>query len=183
MHCKCLRGSGGVCRFSVQFLWKRTVRIAKKPYTPQRKRLCTYFVGKPCNIYGLWGKLEPSHINAKKIEKKNQLIKLGIQTYKFLKNDDVVFILSFSSILLAVGKLHDHVQLFPSFLCNFSARLLGNKVIYPKYSKHWHYTMAYSTDCVCSKMLNHGLVLSLFKLIPIHWIVYVLVYLNFTFEF
>ena len=40
-------------------------------------------------------------------------------------------------------------------------------------------------DCVCSKMLNHGLFLSLFKLIPcpIHWIVYVLDYLNFIFEF
>ena len=50
------------------------------------------------------------------------------------------------------------------------------KVIYPKYSKHWPYTVAYTIDCVCSKMLNHGLFLSLFKLIPcpIHWIVYVL---------
>ena len=66
---------------------------------------------------------------------------------------------------------------------------------YPKlyipstYSKHWLYTVAYTIDCVCSKMLNHGLnhglFLSLFKLIPcpIHWIVYVLAYLNFIFEF
>ena len=56
----------------------------------------------------------------------------------------------------------------------------------PKYSNHWPYTVAYTTDCVCSKMLNHGwnhglnhrLFLSLFKLIPcpIHWIVYVLAY-------
>ena len=47
------------------------------------------------------------------------------------------------------------------------------KVIYPKYSKHWPYTMAYTIDCVCSKILNHGLFHSLFKLIPcpIHWIV------------
>ena len=43
--------------------------------------------------------------------------------------------------------------------------------------------------CVCSKMLNHGLnhglFLSLFKLFHchIHWIVYVLTYLNFIFEF
>ena len=50
----------------------------------------------------------------------------------------------------------------------------------PKYSNHWPYTVAYTTDCVCSKMLNHGLnqrlFLSLFKLIPcpIHRIVYVL---------
>ena len=55
------------------------------------------------------------------------------------------------------------------------------KVIYPKYSKHWHYTVAYTIDCVSSKMLNHGLnhgiFLSLFKHIPcpINWIVYVLV--------
>ena len=32
-----------------------------------------------------------------------------------------------------------------------------NKVIYPKYSKHWPYTVAYTIDCVCSKILNHGL--------------------------
>ena len=57
---------------------------------------------------------------------------------------------------------------------------------YPKYSKHWPYTVADTIDCVCSKMLNHGLnhgyFLSLFKLIPcpIHWIVCVLAYLNFT---
>ena len=41
------------------------------------------------------------------------------------------------------------------------------KVIYPKYSKHWTYTLAHTIDCVCSKMLNrglhHGLFLSLFK--------------------
>ena len=63
------------------------------------------------------------------------------------------------------------------------------KVIYPKYSKHWHYNVAHTIDCVCSKMLNHGLnpglFLSLFKLIPCHidWIVYLLAYLNFIFEF
>ena len=51
-------------------------------------------------------------------------------------------------------------------------------VIYPKYSKNWPYTVAHTIDCVCSKMLNHGLnhglFLSLFKLIPcpIHWVVY-----------
>ena len=64
-----------------------------------------------------------------------------------------------------------------------------SKVIYPKYSKHWPYTVAHTMDCVCSKILNrglnHGLFLSLFKLIPchIHWIVFVLAYLNFIFEF
>ena len=50
----------------------------------------------------------------------------------------------------------------------------------------WH---THTIDCLCNKMLNHGLnhglFLSLFKLIPcpIYWIVYVLAYLNFIFEF
>ena len=63
------------------------------------------------------------------------------------------------------------------------------KVVHPKYSKHWPYTVAYTINCVCSKVLNlglnHGLFLSLFKLTPcpIHWTVYVLAYLNFIFEF
>ena len=58
----------------------------------------------------------------------------------------------------------------------------------PKYSKYWHYTEAHTIDCVCSKMLNHGLnrglFLSLFKLIlcPTRWIVYVLAYLNLNFK-
>ena len=30
------------------------------------------------------------------------------------------------------------------------------KVIHPKYSKHGPYTVAYTIDCVYSKMLNHG---------------------------
>ena len=45
-----------------------------------------------------------------------------------------------------------------------------DKVIYTKSSKHYPCTVAYTIDCVCSKMLNHGLnhglFLSLFKLIP-----------------
>ena len=40
------------------------------------------------------------------------------------------------------------------------------KAIYPKYSKHYPYTVAHRIDCGCSKMLNrglnHGLFLSLF---------------------
>ena len=28
------------------------------------------------------------------------------------------------------------------------------KVIYTKYSKHWHYTVAHTFDCVCSKISN-----------------------------
>ena len=63
------------------------------------------------------------------------------------------------------------------------------KVIHPKYSKHCPYTVAHTIDYVCSKILdhglNHGLFLSLFKLIPcpIHWIVYGLAYSNFIFAF
>ena len=59
------------------------------------------------------------------------------------------------------------------------------KVIYPKYSKHWLYNVAHTIDCLCSKMLNHGLnhglFLSLFKL-P-HTLNCICVYLNFKFEF
>ena len=47
-----LRGS---CRFSLQYLWKRAVRITEKPYTYQRERLIEYVVGKPRNIYRLRG--------------------------------------------------------------------------------------------------------------------------------
>ena len=44
-----------------------------------------------------------------------------------------------------------------------------------------NYTVPYTIDCGCSKMLNHGLFLSLFKLIPCptHWIICGLAYLNF----
>ena len=34
------RGLRGLHRFSLQYLWKRAVRITEKPYTPQRERLC-----------------------------------------------------------------------------------------------------------------------------------------------
>ena len=42
-----------------------------------------------------------------------------------------------------------------------------DKVIYPKYSKHWLSTVAHTINCVCSRILNHGLnhglLFSLFK--------------------
>ena len=38
------------------------------------------------------------------------------------------------------------------------------KVMYPKYSKHSSYTVAHTLDCVCSKMVNHGLNHGLFEL-------------------
>ena len=37
------------------------------------------------------------------------------------------------------------------------------KVIYPKYSKHLLSTVPHTLDCVCSKILNHGLLFSLFR--------------------
>ena len=54
---------------------------------------------------------------------------------------------------------------------NTNRKVMGStRNIYTKYSKHWSYTVAHTIDCVCSKMLNHGLnhglFLSLFKLIP-----------------
>ena len=36
----------------------------------------------------------------------------------------------------------------------FSNIHLSSKVIHLKYSKHWLYTVAYTIDCVCSKMSN-----------------------------
>ena len=58
-----------------------------------------------------------------------------------------------------------------------------SKVVYPKYSQHWPYTVAHTI--VLNDGLNDGSFLSLFKLIPcpIHWIVYVLAYSNFIFKF
>ena len=37
------------------------------------------------------------------------------------------------------------------------------KVIYPKYSKYWPYLLIATWDCICGKILNHRLFLSLFK--------------------
>ena len=63
-------------------------------------------------------------------------------------------------------------------ICNFHATALSQDInetfiwfgslpkviLYPKYSKHWLSTVAHTIDCVCSKILNHGLLFSLFKL-------------------
>ena len=46
---------------------------------------------------------------------------------------------------------------------SFGRNRTKTKVIHPKYAKHWPYTVAHTIDCVCSKMFNHGLFLSLFK--------------------
>ena len=47
------RGLSGVLRFSLQFLWKRAVRITEKPYSPQRERL-RMLLGNPV-IFTDWG--------------------------------------------------------------------------------------------------------------------------------
>ena len=72
-----------------------------------------------------------------------------------------------------------HTQLIVYAVGNGDSKLVGLvakknekteawiKVIYPKYSKHWLSTVAHTIDCVCSKILNHGLnhglLFSLFK--------------------
>ena len=42
----------------------------------------------------------------------------------------------------------------------------AGKVIYPKYPKHWPYTVAHTKNCVCSKMLNDGLNHAVISLYP-----------------
>ena len=46
------------------------------------------------------------------------------------------------------------------------------KFIYPKYSKHWSYLLAASMNYGCSKMLSHGLFISLFKFYGWNYILY-----------
>ena len=48
-------GLRGVCRFSLQYLWKRVVRITEKSYKYSSKGKIVYVVGKPYNIYRLRG--------------------------------------------------------------------------------------------------------------------------------
>ena len=69
-------------------------------------------------------------------------------------------------------------------ICPFFHNKPATKVIYPKYSKHWTYTVAHTIDCGCSKMISHGLNHELFLSLlrcPIYWIVYVLTSLNIIF--
>ena len=73
-----------------------------------------------------------------------------------------------SILLLQANSLH--VKSLENVLKNASSSLTWQgdstpKVVYPKYSKRWPYTVAHRIDCVCSKMLHHGLFLSFFKLI------------------
>ena len=68
-------------------------------------------------------------------------------------------------------KLHKKIDLYgyPDYCENviLEPSRFRSKVIYPKYSKHRLSTVAHTIDCVCSKILNHGLtyglLFSLFK--------------------
>ena len=61
------------------------------------------------------------------------------------------------------GSAINHHSLAPIVTCYTGCAFDSRpKVIYPKYSKH--YTVAHTIDCVCSKMLNHGLNQGLFLL-------------------
>jgi hypothetical protein len=48
------RALRGVCRFSLNYLWKRAVRITEKPYTLQRERLHMLWGNRV--IFTDWGK-------------------------------------------------------------------------------------------------------------------------------
>ena len=106
-----------------------------------------------------------------------------------LKNTDTMSDLLFFAMYLCPNKYEKiHIICFCTEDLPFTHL---TKVIYTKYSKHGPYTVAHTFECVCSKMLNHGLnhgfFLLLLKLIssPIHLvcIVCVLAYLNFIFEY
>ena len=63
--------------------------------------------------------------------------------------------------------IHKNSIFHESLCCRIRCLRACFKVIYTKYSKHCPYSVAHTIDCVCSKMLNHGLnhglFLSLFK--------------------
>ena len=75
------------------------------------------------------------------------------------QNSDLLFIQPMAAYYLGL--------ILPMYLFRWASWLVDSfvytcKVIYPKYSKHLPYTAALTIECVCSKMLNHGLN-SLFK--------------------
>jgi hypothetical protein len=53
--------------------------------------------------------------------------------------------------------VHVYIEKSTNHLAYLNLTVHKYKVIYLKYSKHWLCTVAYTIDCVCSKMLNHGL--------------------------
>jgi hypothetical protein len=52
---------------------------------------------------------------------------------------------------------------YPGFQKIPSMPILLQQSVYPKYSKHKLSTVAHTIDCVCSKILNHGLLMSPFQ--------------------
>ena len=87
-----------------------------------------------------------------------------------------VFLLIFSYLLFAQSTTTYILgEIIRGYWKQNREKMLSMSIL--KYSKHWPYAVAHTIDCVCSTMLNHGLnhglFLSLFKLIPcpIHWIV------------
>ena len=84
-------------------------------------------------------------------------------------------VLSFFSLFCAgvqivVRNLHFKIYLIVFISKSFAKKSVNicswiyikGKAIYTNYSKHWPYTVAHTIDCVCSKMLNHGLSHGLF---------------------
>ena len=88
----------------------RIKRVSRKSWCYSCNKITTIWIQISCqNWYGFFSNAnelqkfldkKPSHINAKK--NKKLALKLGIQTYQILTNDDEVCIPSLSSILLAV---------------------------------------------------------------------------------
>ena len=79
-----------------------------------------------------------------------------------------IWVISILYIIPVFLEVHIYLQVIHFQNLLFFHQL--TKVINTKCSIHWSYTVAYTIDCVCSKMLdyglNHGLFLLLFKLIP-----------------
>ena len=61
------------------------------------------------------------------------------------------FIAQFCRRHLSCLKMHSYYAYIIQIL------LSHNKIIHPKFSKHWLSIVALPIDCVCSKILNHGL--------------------------
>ena len=59
------------------------------------------------------------------------------------------------------GELFSFWHLFMSKFANWS------KVIYPKYSKHWPYTVAHTIDCVCDRYRGPNIIIFRISKVPL----------------
>ena len=59
--------------------------------------------------------------------------------------------------LVAKTHMFDSKRLIVNWIYGLKSSGLRSKIIYPKYSKHWPYLLAYTLHCDCSEVLNHGL--------------------------